>query len=138
MDHIPVHIGATDLKNILYTTVIPKWNQWTNNYPLPIDSLVMQNRNWVVLVPRNPDHNVIAEQFFKLGWKGSPTFKKRKAIINLHVLNDIYGEILTCKEAEEFKAEMVDNDGTAVVDFTVGVIFANSNNMLNQIVSSVS
>ena len=98
----------------------------------------MQNRNWVVLVPRNPDHNVIAEQFFKLGWKGSPTFKKRKAIINLHVLNDIYGEILTCKEAEEFKAEMVDNDGTAVVDFTVGVIFANSNNMLNQIVSSVS
>ncbi|KAK2463878.1 hypothetical protein APHAL10511_004050 [Amanita phalloides] len=120
VDHIPVHIGANDLKNILYSTVILKWNEWTNNCPLPINSIVMRNHNWVALMPRNPDRDVIAEQFFKPGKKGNTTFKKGKAIVNLHVPNDIYGAVLACKEAEEFKAEKaLDDLSTATANFTL-------------------
>ena len=97
VDHIPVHIGALELKKTLYNAVIPKWYEWTNNYPLLLDVVVMQNHNWVVLVPKNPDRNVIADLFFKRAknLKGGWMFKGGKCIINLHVLNQIYNAMLT-------------------------------------------
>ena len=77
----------------------------------------MHDNNWVLLMPRNPDHDIIAGQFFKPAKKGAIVFKAGKCIINLHVLNEIYELMLTRKEEEEQKEE--DNVGDTTVDFTV-------------------
>jgi hypothetical protein len=115
VDHVPVHIGAVDLKKILYEAVIPKWNNWTNGYSLPLDALVMRSHNWVVLAPKNPDRNIIADYFFKPGKKGAIVFKAGKCVVNLH---DLYQLMLTQKDEHELE----ENFGTtsrAAVDFTV-------------------
>jgi hypothetical protein len=120
-DHIPIHIGAVELKKILYEAVIPKWWQWTNNYPLPLDDVVMRNHNWVVLAPKNPDRDVIADQFFKRAKKGGLTFKGGKCIINLHVPNHIYNAMLTRKDVDAFEEERklrASNINHAIADFT--------------------
>jgi hypothetical protein len=121
VDHIPVHIGAVELKKTLYDAVIPKWCEWTNNYPLPLDDVVMRNHNWVALVPKNPDRDVIADIFFKRAKKGGLTFKGGKCIINLHVPNHIHNAMLTRKEAEEFEKQrnLQADDHAIAADFTV-------------------
>ena len=117
MDHIPVHIGAVDLKGILYGALIAKWNGWTDSFPLPLNDTILRNQNWVVLAPRNPDRDVIADQFFKPGKKGAVVFKPGKCVINLHVPNEIYRAMLDQQElASENKASDI---GTVAADFTV-------------------
>lgn len=115
-----MHIGAAELKKILYDAIIPRWNSWTKDYPLPLDSIMMHDHNWVLLVPRNPDRDIIANQFFKPAKKGAIVFKAGKCVINLHVPNEIYESMVTQKEEEELKKDKnVDNSETAAVDFTV-------------------
>ena len=94
MDHIPVHIGAVDLKRTLYNAVIPRWIKWTNNFPLHIDQITMRDKLWVILNPSVPDCDVIAKHFFKTGKKGTQTFKTGKAIIHFHIPNEIYDTVL--------------------------------------------
>ncbi|KAK2460511.1 hypothetical protein APHAL10511_007474 [Amanita phalloides] len=103
VNHIPVHIGAIELKKILYDAVMLKWHIWTTNYPLSLNNLVMHDHNWVTLLPRNPDCNIIATQFFKTGKKGAQTFRAGKCVINLHIPNDIYEGMLTQKSKLEAK-----------------------------------
>ena len=74
MDHIPVHVGAKDLKQRLYEAVMPKWHAWAHDYPLLLDNLVMRDHHWVILLPKNPDCNIIAAQFFKSNKKGTLVF----------------------------------------------------------------
>lgn len=101
---------------------MPKWRAWAHDYPLSLDNLVMRDHHWVILLPKNPDRNVIAAQFFKPNKKGTLVFRTGKCIINLHIPNDTYQAVLTQKEAAELEAE---NDDVAIispvaVDFTVG------------------
>jgi len=42
----------------------------------------MRSHNWVVLAPKNPDRNIIADYFFKPGKKGAIVFKARKMNMN--------------------------------------------------------
>ncbi|KAM6488841.1 hypothetical protein JOM56_015699 [Amanita muscaria] len=105
VDHIPVHIGAAALKRLLYEAVIPKWNAWTNNYPLHVDGVIMRDKLWVELKPNNPDCDVIAKYFFKIGRKGVQTFKTGKTVIYFHVPNEIYDTMVETREANELAAE---------------------------------
>ena len=111
VDHIPVHIGAVELKKQLYDAIIPKWREWTNNHPLPLGDVTMRSSNWVPLVPRNPDRDVISDQFFKRGKKGASVFKGGKCIINLHVPNHIYSIVVPRKEADESDIAEFEEEG---------------------------
>jgi len=124
VDHIPVHIGAVELKKILYNAIIPRWNDWTNNFPLHIDQINMRDKLWVI-----PNHDVIARNFFKSGKKGTQTFKSGKIIIHFHVPNNIYNDMIEKKDDDELAAEQKDMNITArddgippsmAADFTVG------------------
>ncbi|KIL57481.1 hypothetical protein M378DRAFT_27965 [Amanita muscaria Koide BX008] len=126
VDHIPVHIGAAALKRLLYEAVIPKWNAWTNNYPLHVDGVIMRDKLWVELKPNNPDCDVIAKYFFKIGRKGVQTFKTGKTVIYFHVPNEIYDTMVETREANELAAEkkakpLVKSESSAWVDFTTAV-----------------
>ncbi|KIL64085.1 hypothetical protein M378DRAFT_11669 [Amanita muscaria Koide BX008] len=105
VDHIPVHIGVAALKQILYNAVIPRWNTWTNNFPLHIDEVIMRDKLWVELRPNNPDCDVIAKHFFKTGRKGMKTFKTGKTVVYFHVPNEIYDTMVEMREADELAAE---------------------------------
>lgn len=84
----------------------------------------MRNLNWVVLAPRNPDRDIIADQFFKLGKKGTVVFKAGKCVINLHVPNELYQLMLARKDENELEVEAAENKaadiGMVAADFTVG------------------
>lgn len=101
------------MKKILYDAVIPRWNSWTKHYPLPLDSVMMRDHNWVHLLPQKPDRDIIAKQFFKPGKKGAMVFKSGKCVVNLHIPNEIYQSMLMQKEEQEETVEI------AAVDFTV-------------------
>ena len=73
----------------------------------------MRNNNWVQLVPRNPDCDVISDQFFEQGKKGV-IFKTGKCIINLHVLNYIYSAVVAQKEAGDIES-FEEEGGVAVI-----------------------
>jgi hypothetical protein len=120
VDHVPVHVGARDLKQRLYEAVMPKWRAWAHDYPLLLDDFVMRDHHWVILLPKNPDRNIIAAQFFKPKKKGTPVFRSGKCVINLHIPNDIYQGMLNRKDAEDAEAESDDVDTMVMVDFTVG------------------
>jgi hypothetical protein len=100
VDHVPVHIGAMALKRMLYNAIIPRWNRWTNNFPLLIDQIAMRDNLWVILEPNVPDHDVIARHFFKAGKKGTQTFKSGKTVIHFHVPNEIYDAMLEKRGAD--------------------------------------
>ena len=100
VDHILVHIGAVALKRTLYNAIIPRWNRWTNNFPLLIDQIAMQDKLWVILEPCDPDRNVIARHFFKAGKKGIQTFKSGKTIIHFYIPNEIYDAMLEKRDVD--------------------------------------
>jgi hypothetical protein len=99
VDHVPVHIGAEALKKTLYDALIPRWNSWTNNYPLHIDQITMRDKLWVILRPTVPDCDAIAKFFFKTGKKGNPTFRSGKTTILLHIPNEIFDDMLEKRES---------------------------------------
>lgn len=98
MDHVSVHIGAVALKKTLYNALIPRWNRWTNDFPLHIDQITMRDKHWVILDPRVPDCDIIAKHFFKSGKKGTQTFKSGKTTIHFHIPNEIYDAMLEKRE----------------------------------------
>jgi hypothetical protein len=105
VDHIPVRIGVVALKKTLYDALIPRWNRWTNNFPLHIDQITMRDKQWVILNPTVPDCDAVAKHFFKTGKKGTRTFKTGKTVIHLHVPNEIYDSMLQKKENDEWPPE---------------------------------
>lgn len=98
VDHIPVHIGAVALKRTLYNAIIPRWNRWTNDFPLHIDQITMRDKQWVILYPTDPDCDAIAKYFFKTGKKGNRIFKSGKTVIQFHIPNEIYDDMLEKRE----------------------------------------
>lgn len=138
VDYIPVHIGADALKKTLYSAIIHKWNRWTNNFPLPINKIIMRDKLWVILNPTTPDRDAIAKHFFKSGKKGVQIFKSGKIIIHFHVPNEIYNTMLEKRDSDELEAEervrleeQIRKNKTIVADFAVGASFyASSNNTL--------
>jgi hypothetical protein len=123
------------LKKTLYNAVIPRWNRWTNNFPLHIDQITMRDKLWVILEPTVPDCDAIAKHFFKTGKKGTQTFKSGKAIIHFHIPNEIYDTVLEKKETDELEkntgmksagrkvtVRAKDIEPSMAADFTVGIL----------------
>ena len=109
---------------------MPRWNAWTKNFPLPIDDIIMRDKNWVELVPRCPDHDIIYKHFLSGRGKKGPSFKAGKTLIQFHVPNEIHAAMLKKMEADEL-VEFKEEDSErarhnvtterAAADFTVGI-----------------
>ena len=80
----------------------------------------MHDHNWVTLLPKNPDRNIIAAQFFKTGKKGAQTFRAGKCVINLHIPHEIYEGMLTQKSELEVENETADVSLISSAEFTIG------------------
>jgi hypothetical protein len=92
-----VHIGVGDLKFILFHTLLHQYLKWSKNFLLTIGECQLQDKNWVESIPRTPDVDTIAENFFENG-KGKSkvkTFISKKGIeIYLLIEYEKYNAIL--------------------------------------------
>jgi len=70
VDNVPVHIGAVDLKSLLYEHILPAWRVYTEGFPLEINDIIMRSKEWVEIKLLNQDQDIISHQFFKSGKGG--------------------------------------------------------------------
>lgn len=93
---VPVNVGATELKQIVFYLLLPRFLKWSKNYGLTIDDCELRTKQWVELIPRYPDVNAIANQFFVT--KGKSTVKtfaaKQGAELFLVISHETYVDIL--------------------------------------------
>ena len=101
IDNVPVHIGAVELKKLLYKEIIPSWNSYTEGYPIAIEDIVMRSKEWVAIQPLNPDRDVISRPFFKPGRGGASIFKTGRCTVLFHIPNNIYNQYLNYVEKNE-------------------------------------
>lgn len=97
VDHIPVHIGFTELKNQLYNEIYSAWINWSKGFHINVDQLIMRNSGFGIMKPREPDRDIISENFFKIT-KKVPTFKSGQCLILFHVPDDIMNQ---CRRHQE-------------------------------------
>ncbi|KAI9452826.1 hypothetical protein F5148DRAFT_1289442 [Russula earlei] len=140
VDNVPVHIGAVELKHLLYEHLLSIWNAYMDKYPLAIDDIIMRTKDWVEIKPLNPDQDVISHQFFKSG-KGGLTFKSGHCTIFFHIPNVIYQQYLDNVERKEMervqevswpdlavqvRAEHGQGSGTVASSFDVNTVSSTS------------
>ncbi|KIM36153.1 hypothetical protein M413DRAFT_449355 [Hebeloma cylindrosporum] len=96
VNNIPVHIGVSNLKHILYHALHPQFLDWSKGFPLSIEECELRDKNWVQLLPRQPDIDAIAEQFFeaKARSKVKVFSAKKSADLSLCVKNEKYQDVL--------------------------------------------
>ncbi|KAF8151403.1 hypothetical protein B0H34DRAFT_755565 [Crassisporium funariophilum] len=100
VNNIPVHIGAAELKKILYDEILPSWQEYTEGFPINIDGFVMRDKDGARIKPNVPDRDVISKPFFKTA-RGGQVFKEGRCIVNFHVPNPIYSQYLIWSERRE-------------------------------------
>jgi len=93
-----------ELKAKLFQEMQPRWSQYSGGYPLTLNNIVMRDKNWVEIHPRTPDRDVInSPSFYKEAKHGPPIFKGGKAIVHLHIPNDVYGSYEDWVEQREME-----------------------------------
>lgn len=98
VSNVQVHIGAADLKFIAYYALLPQYLAWSKGYPLSIDECQLRDKDWVELIPKNPDVDVIADRFFEFKGKKAraKSFTPKKgAELSLSISYETYDDILT-------------------------------------------
>ena len=136
VDNIPIHIGAIELKAILYDQILPLWSAYTEGFPLKMDNVIMRNKEWVEICPLNPDHNVISRPFFKYGKNGTSTFKTSQCIINFHIPNTVYNRYLDYADKKEEQrqvkaAEVCTDYSVTVLNYTLHLIITDKHSYLD-------
>jgi hypothetical protein len=75
---------------MLYHALLPQFLEWSKGFPLSIEECELRDKNWVKLFPRQPDIDVIADQFFgtKAKSKDKVFSAKKSADLSLCVKNE--------------------------------------------------
>jgi hypothetical protein len=97
-----VHIGACDLKNVVFLALLPQISQWSKQFLLSANDLRLQEKNWVELIPSLvqgvENVNAIAQRFFVLKWgKGKSEgriFQSREITVYLELPYGKYQQML--------------------------------------------
>lgn len=85
-----------NLKHILYHALLPNFLNWSKGFPLSIEECELRDKDWVQLVPRQPDIDAIAEHFFEAKPKSKVKVfsAKKSADLSLCVRSEKYQEVL--------------------------------------------
>lgn len=96
LSNIPVHIGAVDLKWVLYHALLPQYIKWSKGFPLQLEDCQIRNKLWVELVPKIPDVDAVADYFFiSKGKNKTKAFTPKQGVdLYLVITNEKYEAIL--------------------------------------------
>ena len=86
LSNIPVHIGANDLKTVLYLAILPQFVKWSKGFALPLDDCQIRNKLWVELIPKHPDIDAITDHFFSSKGKNKTKIFSAKQGIDLYLV----------------------------------------------------
>jgi hypothetical protein len=94
---IPLHIGVSHFKAIVYFTILPLFLKWSNKYPLSMDDVKLHNKNWVKMLLKGPgNENVDAIKSKVFTFKG----KVKTCQYLLNKVLDLYLGISYAKQNE--------------------------------------
>lgn len=96
LSNIPVHIGADDLKLVLYHALLPQYIKWSKGFPIQLEDCQLRNKLWVELIPKHPDVDAVAEYFFSSKGKNKAKIFMPKQGIDLYLVitNEKYEAVL--------------------------------------------
>lgn len=102
INNVPARIGARNLKDIVFVSLLPQFSEWSKQFPLLLDDVRLRQKNWVEIIPSLvqgvDDVNAIAEKFFvlKRGKNKSETrtFQSGEIMVYLELPLKKYHEIL--------------------------------------------
>jgi hypothetical protein len=79
-----------------YHALLPQYLEWSKSFPLVMDECLLRDKNWVELIPRQPDVDAIADKFFhSKGKTKAKTFSaKSGAELYLCIRHEKYDAIL--------------------------------------------
>ncbi|OBZ65147.1 hypothetical protein A0H81_14875 [Grifola frondosa] len=104
---VSVHVGARELKTIAFNTIKDAWARFSDGFPLHEDDLILRDKGWAYITPKQPDRDVLEEEFWKKDAKGVKVFQRGKGThIQLHMPNalwreyDVYATKLAAAEIE--------------------------------------
>ncbi|KAG6808192.1 hypothetical protein H0H92_005087, partial [Tricholoma furcatifolium] len=103
IDNVSLHIGANELKALLFNLILPTWTKYSGGFSIGINDVIMRNKDWVEIRPKDPDMDAISASFLKDGKKGESIFKPGRCLIYLHLPNDVYKLYEDWIEAQEFE-----------------------------------
>jgi hypothetical protein len=77
--------------------LLPQYLTWSKGYPLSIDECQLRDKDWVELIPKRPDVDIISDKFFELkGRSKTKSFSAKKAAeLYLCISHEKYDAILT-------------------------------------------
>ena len=105
--NVHVHIGAAELKSLVYFTLLPKYLQWSHDTPLKMDECELRTKDWVEILPKFPDIDAISEKFFVFKGRNKTVkmFNAKSGIdLSLVIQHDMYEAILShLQDLEEAK-----------------------------------
>ena len=111
LSEIPVHIGVSDLKFVLFHALLPPFLKWSKEYPLNLSDCELRDKHWVELIPKQPDVDAVADNFFTFKGRNKNTkvFTPKQGIeLNLSISQDIYNAVIQrLSELEVKQAEKV-------------------------------
>ncbi|EIN10038.1 hypothetical protein PUNSTDRAFT_44215 [Punctularia strigosozonata HHB-11173 SS5] len=65
---IPARIGLAELKQCLFHALAPRYNKWSENYPLELDAINVHYKKQITpLLPMSPDINIVWRFLVKKG-----------------------------------------------------------------------
>ncbi|KAF4577030.1 hypothetical protein EYR36_005017 [Pleurotus pulmonarius] len=104
--NVPVHIGANELKNLLFNALKEKWDKYSKGYPLSVGDITIRFRDWTPMRTPEPDVDVILHYFQKKKGKNIVIEIKdnKKNIVYLEVPMEIYNLVLAALDEEDWIA----------------------------------
>ncbi|KAH7909103.1 hypothetical protein BJ138DRAFT_1011500 [Hygrophoropsis aurantiaca] len=120
ISNVPVHIGAHDLKTIVYLTLQPIFLKWSHGLPFTFDEVRLRlGKTWEEILPKivGEDIDAIAAHFFPQNGKGKSKFKPGRPLeVHLELPQKKYQEALD----HRLHFDEVDLDATSPSESFVG------------------
>ncbi|KAJ7016540.1 hypothetical protein C8F04DRAFT_1201967 [Mycena alexandri] len=111
---VPLHIGAVELKQLLFDKLLPKWHEFTAGRPLRLEDFALRDDKWLEMAPPMglPDTDCISAKCFTSTKNGAPQFRPKKVVMLLQLKLELALQVLDERRARAdeaaFQAEMAD------------------------------
>jgi hypothetical protein len=104
MQNVPAHIGAWELKQLAFEALAPRWEDYSQGFPIGIEDVILRNHHWAQLTSET---DAIYDQFLKEGKDGIPKFRAGKCIVYLDMPAKLFNLYKEWTKAKTVSAQVV-------------------------------
>ena len=104
IQEVPAHIGATELKQLAFGALAPRWEDYSHGFPLRLEDVTLRNHHWAHLTS---EEDAIYIQFLKEGKDGVKKFRTGKCIIWLEIPAKLFNQFEDWQKARKVSARII-------------------------------